>query len=375
MVGLKSSIELAALSPSVQLCDSSLYMFSFLSVATTNLLAESGGKHSLETENILARALSVALFCGLSLLLFIQTLGPSVLNYTAGRFTPEILKPAIKFARIRSLGSPFSLLDTIAKAGCLGYRDVKTPLLSTLAAGLCNAFGDWYLVMVAGWGIFGAGLATAASEVVSCSILLRSIFLQNLKFNKARDPKTSALQVVRSMLVIPTFTQLFDFWKFAGPICLAMIGKTVSYSLMTVYASTCGVIPLAAHQVMLRFFFFFTCFGDSLSQTVQTFLPSLVVNDRKSHQSQTISASDLRVGRPVQRLLKRMFFTGLVLGQLLAGVAFLAPIHLPSLFSNDQLVWAQMRRISPFLCFSLPLHVIKIPYRTLSTPSLSLVSC
>ena len=351
VVGLRSSIELAALSPAVQICDSSLYMFNFLAVATTNLLAQYGGQHNDETESILGRAISIAVMSGLGLLIVIQAGAPLFLRRIAGKHTPQVIAPALRFARIRILGAPFCLLDSIAKSGCLAYRDLRTPLASTLAASLCNAIGDWYFVMVAGWGIFGAGLATALSEVVSSCILLRAIFRKNMRL-RAR----SAAEVLRSMLVVPSLTRFREFWQFAGPICIAMVGKTVSYSFMTMFATSCGVIPLAAHQVMLRIFFFFTCFGDALSQTVQNFLPSLLTPSASEEQFHP-GQSEENIPKAVTQFLRKIFTIGLAMGLALAAVSLLAPVHLPSLFSSDPLVWLKMKSIGPFLSASLSMHV------------------
>ena len=354
VVGLRSSVELAALSPAVQICDSSLYMFNFLAVATTNLLAQYGGKHNEETESILGRAISIALMSGLGLLAVIQAGAPLFLHRIAGKDTPQVIAPALRFARIRIFGAPFCLLDSIGKSGCLAYRDLKTPLVSTLAASLCNAVGDWYFVMIAGWGIFGAGLATALSEVVSSSILLQAIFRKNMRFRSR-----SVVEVFRSMLVIPTVKQFTEFWQFAGPICIAMIGKTVSYSFMTMFATSCGVVPLAAHQVMLRIFFFFTCFGDALSQTVQNFLPSLLTPSTPVEQSS--------IPKAVTTFLRKIFTIGLGLGLALAAISLLAPIHLPSLFSSDPSVWRKMKTVGPFLSASLSMHVCMHTYCTLDS--------
>jgi Na+-driven multidrug efflux pump len=42
---------------------------------------------------------------------------------------------------------------------------------------------------------------------------------------------------------------------------------------MTLRCTDFGIEVLAAHSIMMRLFFFFACFGDSLSQTAQSFLP------------------------------------------------------------------------------------------------------
>jgi Na+-driven multidrug efflux pump len=42
---------------------------------------------------------------------------------------------------------------------------------------------------------------------------------------------------------------------------------------MTLRCTDFGVTALASHNIMMRIFFFYGCFGDSISQTAQTFLP------------------------------------------------------------------------------------------------------
>jgi Na+-driven multidrug efflux pump len=72
---------------------------------------------------------------------------------------------------------------------------------------------------------------------------------------------------------LPDRQSLVDLLGLAGPIFFIMMLKIACYSLMTVQATRFGIIPLAAHNIMMRFFFFFACFGDSLSQASQTFFP------------------------------------------------------------------------------------------------------
>lgn len=47
---------------------------------------------------------------------------------------------------------------------------------------------------------------------------------------------------------------------------------------MTIRSADFGLVALACHNILLRFFFFFTSFGDSISQATQTFLPKAIVD-------------------------------------------------------------------------------------------------
>jgi len=46
------------------------------------------------------------------------------------------------------------------------------------------------------------------------------------------------------------------------------------YSAMTLRCADFGIVPLAAEGIMMRIFFTYGTFGDSLSQTAQSFLPA-----------------------------------------------------------------------------------------------------
>lgn len=68
----------------------------------------------------------------------------------------------------------------------------------------------------------------------------------------------------RTFFTIPRPSHVARFFTFAGPIAFALLGKTICYSALTWAAGLCGSVPLAAHQVLLRVFWFYTTFGDAL---------------------------------------------------------------------------------------------------------------
>lgn len=57
-------------------------------------------------------------------------------------------------------------------------------------------------------------------------------------------------------------------------IFFVIVAKVACYGAMTIRCTDFGVEALAAHSILMRIFFFFACFGDSLSQTAQSFLPA-----------------------------------------------------------------------------------------------------
>jgi Na+-driven multidrug efflux pump len=74
-------------------------------------------------------------------------------------------------------------------------------------------------------------------------------------------------------LSLPDRKSFMELVKLSGPIFFVILAKIACYGAMTLRATDFGVIPLAAHNIMMRIYFFYGTFGDSISQTAQTYLP------------------------------------------------------------------------------------------------------
>ncbi|GAB4853845.1 multi antimicrobial extrusion (MATE) (TC 2.A.66.1) [Ancistrocladus abbreviatus] len=110
VIGQGSSIELAALGPGTVLCDYMSYIFMFLSIATSNMVATS-----------LAR-------------------------------------------QIRALAWPALLVGWVAQSASLGMKDSWGPLKALAVASAVNGVGDIVLCIFLGYGIAGAAWATMVSQ-------------------------------------------------------------------------------------------------------------------------------------------------------------------------------------------------------------------
>jgi Na+-driven multidrug efflux pump len=63
----------------------------------------------------------------------------------------------------------------IMQSALLGTKDSVTPLIVTLLCGGFNVIGDWFLVCYKNFGIRGAAIATAVSEVISMALLAKAV--------------------------------------------------------------------------------------------------------------------------------------------------------------------------------------------------------
>ncbi|CAI0437843.1 unnamed protein product [Linum tenue] len=121
VIGQGSSVELAALGPGTVMCDNLSYLFMFLAIATSNMVATSLAKE------------------------------------------------------IRGLAWPAILIGWVAQSASLGMKDSLGPLKALLAATAVNVIGDIVLCSFLGYGIAGAAWATMASQIVAAYMMMDSL--------------------------------------------------------------------------------------------------------------------------------------------------------------------------------------------------------
>lgn len=108
-----------------------------------------------------------------------------------------------------------------------------------------------------------------------------------------------------------------------------------------------GSVALAAHQVLLRSFFFWTPVGDSVGMTSQVFLPGILAEER-------------RTGIPKQGAKRLLFGTGVLAGLGAATLAGLLPSKGAGLFTTDAQVAAALAATAPILAISISMHAIAL---------------
>jgi hypothetical protein len=114
VVGLSGTVpELAALGPGISLCDSSSYILTFITVATTNLFATAlASRDKEECKRIVSDALTIGLGLGILLGVFQYLSAPFFMRQLCGTAVSSI-PYAISYVRIRSLAAPSVLLTMV----------------------------------------------------------------------------------------------------------------------------------------------------------------------------------------------------------------------------------------------------------------------
>nr|CAD1840738.1 unnamed protein product [Ananas comosus var. bracteatus] len=318
VIGQGSSLELAALGPATVFCDYLSYIFMFLSIATSNMVATSLAKKDKElVQHQISILLFVAFACGLGMFMFTRLLGPQILAAFTGPENLHIVPAANTYAQIRGFAWPAILVGMVAQSASLGMKDSWGPLKALTVASAINGFGDIFLCSICGYGIAGAAWATMVSQVVAAFMMMQTL-------NKTGFQAFS--------MSIPSVGELFQIFEIAAPVFVTMTSKVAFYSLLTYFATSMGTITLAAHQVMINVFCMCTVWGEPLSQTAQSFMPELIHGVNRS----LVKA---------RMLLKSLVIIGAITGLTLGVIGTSVPRFFPNLFTTDRMVIGEMHKV------------------------------
>eukprot|EP00257_Ricinus_communis_P024612 XP_025012026.1 protein DETOXIFICATION 46, chloroplastic isoform X2 [Ricinus communis] len=318
VIGQGSSLELAALGPGTVLCDNMSYVFMFLSISTSNLVATSLAKQDKnEVQHQLSVLLFIALTCGFLMILFTKFLGTSVLTAFTGSSNLHLVPVANTYVQIRGLAWPAILIGWVAQSASLGMKDSWGPLKALAVASAINGIGDIVLCRFLDYGVAGAAWATMVSQVVAAYMMIDSL---NKKGYNACSIK------------VPSPSDLVTIFGIAAPVFVMMISKVAFYSLLVYFATSMGTLSLAAHQVMIQAFMTCTVWGEPLSQTAQSFMPELMYGSNRSLTK-------------ARMLLKSLVIIGSILGLLLGFFGTSIPWLFPTIFTPDQKVIQEMHKV------------------------------
>ncbi|TYJ44342.1 hypothetical protein E1A91_A03G217400v1 [Gossypium mustelinum] len=318
VIGQGSSIELAALGPGTVLCDYMSYVFMFLSVATSNMVATSLAR---EDKNEVQHQISVLLFVGLTgglfMLFFTKLFGSWALAAFTGPNNAHIVPAANTYVQIRGLAWPAVLVGWVAQSASLGMKDSWGPLKALAVASAVNGIGDIVLCSFLGYGIAGAAWATMVSQVVAGYMMITSL---NKKGYNAYT------------ISIPSLDDLQTIFGLAAPVFIMLMAKVAFYALIIYFATNMGTHTGAAHQVMIQTYCMCTVWGEPLSQTAQSFMPELLYGINKNLPK-------------ARMLLKSLAIIGASLGLLLGIAGTSVPWLFPNIFTSDGKVIHEMHKV------------------------------
>ena len=319
---------LAALSPATLCIDQALYLFSFLSRATTGMVSRAynskpdGGsqdKSNLEAARDAASpALSMSLICGAGLSLIYVFFTPNLLSRL--NVDPHLRTSATSYIHWRGAISWAALAQSICLSLFMATKDSITPLKIISAAALLNVLGDSLLCV---WPLKGG--CGGAAAATSLATLLSSAWMAKSLKDRGMCPRFK----------LPTKKELGSLMEFTGPLLMITFVRMAGFLNMQRRAMSLGVTNLAGYQLVTNLLIFFILFGEPLSQVGQTQLPALIdSNDtekaRKTYKSVMMLSLFAAVGVGVVAFLTAIFGSAMFSSDL--GVQAVARHSAPSLF-------------------------------------------
>jgi len=256
-VGQVSALELAALGPNTAIFGFVSQVYSFLTTATTGLVASRiAQRQYTEAGQKVSNALVCAVVLGAVTTLTLLTCGPSILDLFATN--SELRGPALQYMAIRALSIPALLVSTVATAACLGQRDSATPLRVAGTVGLANLAGDIFLVLgPPRLGIVGAAVATAAAQYVGAGVYLWLLW---------RRPQCPL------GLRVPSRAELAPFFTTSSVLMLRSLCLCAVLCCMTYSATSLGNTVIAGHQVAISALTVSQFVPEPISQCAQSML-------------------------------------------------------------------------------------------------------
>ncbi|GAX27708.1 hypothetical protein FisN_13Hh195 [Fistulifera solaris] len=368
--GATSTVQVASMGPATTLFDSILYGCWFLAVATTSQVAQALAKRDYsELQTVVRNVLGVSLTLGCGVTAFLMLCGPFILRtmVQSSASAPSLVHYASQYTRIRALVAIPAIASQVLQSTCLATLDVRTPAIAVLVASVVNIVGD--LLLSPTMGVVGAAWATAAATVASTGILFRAVMKQMQQWEEEANEKTrtdalddealnekvpivsdtslrtwiKTWRTVSSMFSLPNGRQFVELLRLSGPLFYAINAKLACYSALTIRCAPFGVTALAAFNIMMRIFCSFACFGYSLSQAAQSFVPAALLSNDET--------------KNFRGIMKRLLLIGATMALVNQGATFTLS-RFGRFFTTDAGVVSMLHDSNMFLGLALVLHPV-----------------
>ncbi|XP_072992803.1 protein DETOXIFICATION 42 [Typha latifolia] len=202
-------------------------------------------------------ALIVGGILGILQMIFLIFAAKLVLSIMGVKSGSPMLKPALRYLTLRSLGAPAVLLSLAMQGVFRGFKDTRTPLYATVAGDVTNIILDPILIFVFRMGVSGAAIAHIISQYLITLILL--------------------CRLVQQIDVVPPSIKALKFSRFlrCGFLLLArVIAVTFCVTLATSLAAHHGPTIMAGFQISVQLWLATSLLADGLAVAGQAILAS-----------------------------------------------------------------------------------------------------
>lgn len=205
-----------------------------------------------------SKYISTSFFTGGFLGLIIMILGLSLLEPLVLFLgsTQTILPHAMDYGLWILLAAPFIICSFVLNNGLRYEGKAFYAMFGLTAGGILNILGDYILVIRLDMGVYGAGLATAASQVVSFAILL-------IMYAKMAQSRISVRFISRD------FRVYLSICRVGFPSLIRQGLTSVTVGLLNNVTKPFGDAAIAAMSVVSRYSNFLMCVGLGMGQGFQ----------------------------------------------------------------------------------------------------------
>ena len=245
------------------------------------------------------------------------------------------------------LAAPFIICSLILNNGLRYEGKAFYAMFGLTAGGILNILGDYVLVMKMNLGVFGAGLATAASQVISFTILL----FMYLKMAQSTIRFTAVSKDIKLYLTIA---------KVGLPSLIRQGLTSVTNGLLNNLTNPFGDAAIAAMSVVSRYSNFLMCVGLGMG-----------------HGFQPVASFNYQA-KKYDRVKKGLLFTtafGLVFIGAMSSISIVFAVPIVSIFQKHPdviAIGAVALRYTAigmlFMPFSVPVNML---YQSIQQPTIS----
>lgn len=263
--------------------------------------------------------------------------------------TLTILPHAMAYGRWILLAAPFIICSFILNNGLRYEGKAFYAMFGLTTGGILNILGDYILVIRMGLGVYGAGLATALSQVVSFLILL-------VMYKKMAQSSISVKYVSRS------FKTYLSICRVGFPSLIRQGLTSVTIGILNNVTKPFGDAAIAAMSVVNRYSNFLMCVGLGMGQGFQP-----------------VASFNYQAGK-VDRVKKGLLFTtafGLVFIGTMSVLSIIFSKEIISVFQKQEdviRIGAVALRFTAFGMMFMPFSVpVNMLYQSIQQPTISSV--
>lgn len=198
----------------------------FLTVGGASMLSLAMGRQDYEKANKLFTNIIIqAVLMATIVCLFFTVFSESFVGLCGAKKGSEVFGYAVIYLRITALGQIFNMLNVGLAAIIRSEGNTRYSMVANMIGAVLNIFLNTILIVVCGFGIYGAAIATVGSQFVG-AVFSAAYFISgksNLKWAGFKVVDIGQMITVAKMGIAPSIFQMLSF------ITNIMINKSLQY--------------------------------------------------------------------------------------------------------------------------------------------------